>query len=75
MKKDAFFVNMSRGNLVDASALAGVLASDHLARATMDVGRAPNESQALDTVHQVEALVKGEVLEVVANLKDWTRRG
>ncbi len=101
MKPDAFFINMSRGNLVDEAALAQVLAEGRIAGAAMDVGRAPDqmpspelarrpnviatphiggltppasESQALDTVRQVEALVKGEVPSGAANPKDWTRR-
>jgi D-3-phosphoglycerate dehydrogenase len=102
MKPDAFFINMSRGNLVDEAALMKALRENRIAGAAMDVGRAPDqmpspelaalpnviatphiggltppasESQALDTVRQVEALVKGEVPPGAANLKDWTRRG
>ncbi len=101
MKPDAFFVNMSRGNLVDEAALAKVLSEGRIAGAAMDVGRAPDqmpspelarlpnviatphiggltppasESQAMDTVRQVEALVKGEVPPGAANLDRWTRR-
>ncbi len=101
MKPDAFFINMSRGNLVDEAALLRVLTENRIAGAAMDVGRAPDqmpspelarlsnviatphiggltppasESQAFDTVRQVEALVKGEVPPGGANLKDWTRR-
>jgi D-3-phosphoglycerate dehydrogenase len=101
MKPDAFFINMSRGNLVDEKALLQVLAENRIAGAAMDVGRAADqmpspelarlenviatphiggltppasESQAFDTVRQVEALVKGEVPPGAANLKDWTRR-
>jgi D-3-phosphoglycerate dehydrogenase / 2-oxoglutarate reductase len=101
MKPDAFFINMSRGNLVDEKALLAVLAENRIAGAAMDVGRAPDqmpslelarlenviatphiggltppasESQAFDTVRQVEALVKGEVPPGAANPKDWTRR-
>jgi D-3-phosphoglycerate dehydrogenase len=100
MKPDAFFINMSRGNLVDEAALLKVLTENRIAGAAMDVGRAPDqmpspelarlanviatphiggltppasESQAFDTVRQVEALVKGEVPAGTANLKDWTR--
>jgi D-3-phosphoglycerate dehydrogenase len=100
MKPDAFFINMSRGNLVDEAALLKVLTENRIAGAAMDVGRAPDqmpspelarlanviatphiggltppasESQAFDTVCQVEALVKGEVPAGTANLKDWTR--
>src|SRR5262245_17769244 len=102
MKPDAFFINMSRGNLVDEAALLKVLKENRIAGAAMDVGRAPDqmpspelarlanviatphiggltppasESQAFDTVRQVEALVKGEVPPGTVNLKGWTRRG
>lgn len=101
MKPDAYFINMSRGNLVDEAALAQVLAEGRIAGAAMDVGRAPDqmplpelarlpnviatphiggltppasESQAFDTVRQVEALVKGQVPPGAANLQSWTRR-
>lgn len=101
MKPDAFFINMSRGNLVDEAALAKALTEGRIAGAAMDVGRAPDqmpspelarlpnviatphiggltppasESQAMDTVRQVEALVKGEVPPGAANLAAWRRR-
>jgi D-3-phosphoglycerate dehydrogenase len=101
MKPDAFFINMSRGNLVDEAALMKVLAEGRIAGAAMDVGRAPDqmpspelarlpnviatphvggltppasESQAMDTVRQVEALVKGDVPPGAANLDRWMRR-
>ena len=102
MKPDAFFINMSRGNLVDEAALAKVLVEGRIAGAAMDVGRAPDqmpspelarlpnviatphvggltppasESQAMDTVRQVEALVKGEVPPGAVNVASWSRRG
>jgi len=102
LKPDAFFINMSRGNLIDEKALFQALTENRIAGAAMDVGRAPDqmpspelarlpnviatphiggltppasESQAFDTVRQVEALVKGEAPQGATNLKDWTRRG
>ncbi len=40
MKRDAVFINLSRGNLVDETALAQALSNGLIAGAAMDVGRA-----------------------------------
>jgi D-3-phosphoglycerate dehydrogenase / 2-oxoglutarate reductase len=40
MRRDAFFINLSRGNLVDEAALAAALRENRIAGAAMDVGRA-----------------------------------
>lgn len=47
MKPSAFFINMSRGNLVDEAALARALDEKQIAGAAMDVGRAQDQRPAL----------------------------
>jgi D-3-phosphoglycerate dehydrogenase len=47
MRRGAFFLNLSRGNLVDEGALEAALESGQLAGAAMDVGRAPDQKPSL----------------------------
>ena len=101
MQPHAFFINLSRGNLVDEAALAAALRENRIAGAAMDVGRALDqmptpelarysnviatphiggltpqaiEHQALETVRQVEAIIKGEIPFGAVNTDRWTRR-
>jgi D-3-phosphoglycerate dehydrogenase len=43
MRPGAYFINASRGNLVDEAALGAALDSGHLAGCAIDVGRAPDQ--------------------------------
>nr|WP_245309490.1 NAD(P)-dependent oxidoreductase [Bradyrhizobium retamae] len=101
MQKHAFFINLSRGNLVDEAALAAALREKRITGAAMNVGRAldqmpspelaslPNviatphiggltppaiESQSLETVRQVEAIVAGQMPVGAVNTDRWRRR-
>jgi D-3-phosphoglycerate dehydrogenase len=94
MKRDSYFINASRGELVDEAALRDALDSGRIAGCALDVGRAPDqmpspalaahpkvvatphiggltppaaEHQALETVQQLAALLRGEVPAGVVN--------
>lgn len=47
MRPSAYFINLSRGNLVDDDALAKALDEKRIAGAAMDVGRAPDQMPML----------------------------
>ncbi len=101
MRADAFFINVSRGGLVDEAALEAALRGGCIAGAALDVGRVPDQmpspalaalpnviatphiggltppaiaAQALETVQQVEAILRGEAPLGAVNAGAWTRR-
>ncbi|MGX1351916.1 D-3-phosphoglycerate dehydrogenase [Bradyrhizobium elkanii] len=57
MQRHAFFINLSRGNLVDEAALSAALRDGRIAGAAMDVGRAPDQmpTPELAKLHNVIA--------------------
>ena len=56
MKKSAYFVNVSRGNLVDEAALRQALDTKQIAGAAMDVGRAFDQKPSLDLARRADVI-------------------
>jgi D-3-phosphoglycerate dehydrogenase len=56
MKKSAYFLNLSRGNLVDEAALLAALESKTIAGAAMDVGRAFDQKPSLDLARRGDVI-------------------
>jgi D-3-phosphoglycerate dehydrogenase len=56
MRPSAYFINLSRGNLVDEAALAAALEAKTIAGAAMDVGRAPDQMPSLDLARRPDVL-------------------
>jgi D-3-phosphoglycerate dehydrogenase / 2-oxoglutarate reductase len=56
MRPSAFFINMSRGNLVDEAALIRALDKKVIAGAAMDVGRAQDQMPSLDLARRKDVI-------------------
>lgn len=56
MKPSAFFINLSRGNLVDESALERALDERRIAGAAMDVGRATDQMPSLKLAARADVI-------------------
>jgi D-3-phosphoglycerate dehydrogenase len=56
MKPSAYFINVSRGNLVDEAALARALDAKRIAGAALDVGRAPDQMPSLSLARRRDVI-------------------
>jgi D-3-phosphoglycerate dehydrogenase len=56
MKKSAYFLNLSRGNLVDEAALINALETKQIAGAAMDVGRAFDQKPSLNLANRKDVI-------------------
>jgi len=56
MKKSAYFLNLSRGNLVDEAALLAALEKKRIAGAAMDVGRAFDQKPSLVLARRTDVI-------------------
>src|SRR4051794_122756 len=56
MKKSAYFLNLSRGNLVDEAALLAALEKKQIAGAAMDVGRAFDQKPSLELARRADVI-------------------
>jgi D-3-phosphoglycerate dehydrogenase len=56
MKRSAYFINLSRGNLVDEAALKHVLDTRAIAGAAMDVGRAADQMPSLELARRTDVI-------------------
>mgnify|MGYP003576705749 CR=1 FL=1 len=61
MKKNAFFINASRGGLVDEQALEAALASGVIAGASIDVGRGRDDHPTLRLANRCDVLASPHV--------------
>jgi D-3-phosphoglycerate dehydrogenase len=61
MKTSAFFINLSRGNLVDEAALAQALDEKRIAGAVMDVGRAQDQMPSPQLAQRADVIATAHI--------------
>ena len=61
MKPSAYFINLSRGNLVDEAALAAALEAKQIAGAALDVGRAQDQMPSLALARRADVIATPHV--------------
>jgi D-3-phosphoglycerate dehydrogenase len=61
MKRSAYFINLSRGNLVDDAALIAALDEKRIAGAALDVGRAPDQMPTLELARRSDVIATPHV--------------
>jgi D-3-phosphoglycerate dehydrogenase len=81
MRNDAYFINVSRGNLVDETALERALTNGRIAGAAMDVGRGDDQKPSPRLAHlpnvvatphvggQTPAAIESQALETVEQIR------
>jgi D-3-phosphoglycerate dehydrogenase / 2-oxoglutarate reductase len=67
MKRSAYFVNLSRGNLVDEQALERALDSKSMAGAAMDVGRAHDQKPSLFLARRPDVIATPHIAGLTPN--------
>src|SRR5262249_13436126 len=85
MKPSAYFINVSRGNLVDEAALERALDEKRIAGAALDVGRAPDQMPSLRLARRPDVIapphiggltppaIEHQALETVAQVGEIVR--
>ena len=64
MKPTGFFINLSRGNLVDEKALEAALETKRIAGAALDVGRAADQMPSLFLAQRADVIATPHVAEL-----------
>ena len=67
MRPEAYFINLSRGELVDEGALEAALAGGQIAGAAMDVGRAPDQQPSATIASRADVVATPHIAGLTPN--------